>query len=403
MFDDKKFWKERASKRSKDLGRYLRYIFNGHLVIVLFFLLGTAAFYYQQWVQTLSGDFPVALLMAIFFGVILTFSPVYTFLSDADRIFLLPLENRLSTYFLRSGLLSIVFQSYILLLFLAAFMPLYVQVSGEGFQAFFQFFIVLLCLKGWNTAIGWKIQYYVQESVHLTDKLIRFCLNTAFAYLLFDQAGLQFLFLEGAIMALLYFYFAKQTRDKGLKWEFLIDQEEKRMTSFYRLANLFTDVPKLKDTVKRRKWLDFILGGLPYGQDKTYLHFYVLAFLRSGDYLGLFIRLTLIGGVALYLVSFGYGKILLVLVFLYLTGFQLLRLGNHYQNKLWVGIYPLKKELKNVAFQSLLMKILVSQALLFALLLLIKGDIMVSLASAVAGIVFSYVFVYYYNKKRFSS
>ena len=44
----------------------------------------------------------------------------------------------------------------------------------------------------------------------------------------------------------------------GLKWDLLIAQEEKRMASFYRLANLFTDVPKLKDTVKRRKWLDII-------------------------------------------------------------------------------------------------------------------------------------------------
>ncbi|PAF11597.1 hypothetical protein CHH61_26455, partial [Shouchella clausii] len=69
---------------------------------------------------------------------------------------------------------------------------------------------------------------------------------------------------------LLYLFFTMKSRDKGLKWEYLIDQEERRMTSFYRLANMFTDVPKLKDRVKRRKWLDWLLSGIPFKQDATF-------------------------------------------------------------------------------------------------------------------------------------
>ena len=37
MFDEKKLWSQRAGLRAKDLGRYLRYIFNGHLVVVMLF------------------------------------------------------------------------------------------------------------------------------------------------------------------------------------------------------------------------------------------------------------------------------------------------------------------------------------------------------------------------------
>ena len=44
MFDDKKLWKDRAGRRAKDLGSYLRYIFNRHLVIVLLFLIGQRHF-----------------------------------------------------------------------------------------------------------------------------------------------------------------------------------------------------------------------------------------------------------------------------------------------------------------------------------------------------------------------
>ena len=59
--------------------------------------------------------------------------------------------------------------------------------------------------------------------------------------------------IAAAIFFGLYVYYKQQTKEKGLKWEFLIEQDESRMTSFYRLANLFTDVPKLKNQVKTEK------------------------------------------------------------------------------------------------------------------------------------------------------
>ena len=102
MFDAKKLWKDRASGRMKDLGRYLKYIFNGHLMIVLLFLIGTAAFYYQLWIKTLSTVFPAEILIAVVVGIFVTSSPVNTFLVEADQVFLLPLEDKLKGFFLRS-------------------------------------------------------------------------------------------------------------------------------------------------------------------------------------------------------------------------------------------------------------------------------------------------------------
>lgn len=403
MFNDKKLWKERAGRRSKDMSRYLRYIFNGHLVIVLFFLLGTAAWYYQGWVQTLSGDFPAEVIMAVVFGFVLTYSPVYTFLLEADRIFLLPVETKMKDYFFRSTIVSIAFQSYILLLVLAAFMPLYAKVSGQGFGSFLMFFVILLAIKGWNVFVNWQIQFFLQPSVHLSDKIVRFAINVIFTYLLFVKASWIFLAIMGLIMVLFYVYFRKQTVDKSLKWESLIDHEEKRMTSFYRFANLFTDVPQLKDSVKRRKWLDFIVNRIPYSQERAFQHLFLLAFLRSGDFLGLFIRLTIIGGGAVYLISFQYGQIALTLLFLYLTGFQLLPLWNHYNNKIWLELYPLKTTQKKKAFQSLLFKLMIIQSVLFAVIMLLKSAYLISLLALSAGVLFSIFFVYFYNNKRLFS
>ncbi|MBO0961341.1 ABC transporter permease [Neobacillus sp. MM2021_6] len=400
MFDEKKLWRDRAGGRMKDIGRYLRYIFNGHLVIVLLFLIGTGAFYYQKWLETLSTAFPAEIILAVIMGFFITYSPVYNFLLEADNVFLLPLEEKLKGYFIRSGVASFVFQGYILLMVLAVLMPMYAHVSESGFHSFIPFLSVLLIAKVWNLAVSWKIHYYVEVSVHRWDMVVRYFLNVAFSYLLFKQANLVILLVMALIMGFYYYSFLVRTRKMGLKWDQLINHEEKRMASFYRLANMFTDVPKLKDTVKRRKWLDLFISKIPFSQEKTYLFLFSRTFLRSSDYLGLFIRLTVIGALAIYFISFGFGQILIGVLFLYLTGFQLLPLWNHHQNKLWVDIYPVAPKFKAASFHFLLMAILTVQAIIFALFILVKGEIMISLLALLAGLAFSYLFIYFYGKNR---
>lgn len=400
MFDEKKLWKDRSVHRLKEFGVYLRYILNGHLVVVLLFLIGTAAFYYQNWISSLSPDFPAAMIIAVILGVLLTHSPVYTFLLEADQVFLIPLEMRLKGYFLRSGLISLVFQGYILLMALAIVMPMYAHVSANGFKSFFIFFIILLVIKGWNIAVNWRIHYYVQPSVYTWDMFVRFFINVLFTFLLFKHAHILFLIIFAFIMALYYRSFYTRTKKMGLKWDLLITQEEKRMASFYRLANLFTDVPKLKDTVKRRKWLDWLINRISFSQDKTYDYLFARTFLRSSDYLGLFIRLTLIGAAALYFISFGPGQIVLSLLFIYLTGFQLLPLWNHHQNKLWIDLYPVAQIHKTTAFHSLLLRILIVQSSIFTVVILFKGEWVFSLLIFLSGLLFSFLFVNVYSKKR---
>lgn len=400
MFDEKALWKERLGRTSKELGKYLRYIFNGHIVIVMVFLIGTAAYYYQEWVKTLSPDFPVSIIMAIILSLLLTYSPIYTMLMEADRIFLLPVETRLKNYFQSSIFLSFVVQVYVLILGLAVFMPMYAAINHGSYKPFFVFLLMLCLVKFANMLIRWRVQFFVETRVHKVDSIIRYSVNGVFLYLLFSNANIWFLVPVAFIYAVLYYYYRAQTKLKGLKWEFLIDQEERRMMSFYRLANLFTDVPKLRDRVKRRKWLDWITSFLPFRHEEVYKHLYVHTFIRGGDYLGLFIRLTVIGMLCLYFLAFGYGQILFVLLFLFLTGFQLLPLWNHHQNKIWIQLYPVDDHLRVKSFQQLLASILSVQSVLLSIPLMIKGEWMIALASIVVGVIFSYLFVFGYSKNK---
>ncbi|GAM15047.1 ABC transporter permease [Mesobacillus selenatarsenatis] len=403
MFNPQHLWKERFGTFSKETGSYLRYIFNGHLVIVVLFLLGTAAFYYQEWIETLQPDFPAAWIIALVLAVVLTYSPIQTFLTEADKIFLLPLETRLDDYFRKSITFSLSLQSYLLLLLLAVLMPLHVKIHGADFKSFFILLIALILIKWINILIRWNVQYFIEKNVKLTDSIIRFCINVVLLYFIFSGAQLFFAAVPAAVLIMLYFYYKKQTKDKGLKWEQLIEDEERRMNAFYRVANMFTDVPKLRDRTKRRKWLDWLVNIIPYKQDLAFSHLYLRTFARSGDYFGLLVRLTLIGGAALYFLSYGPGQILFALLFMYLTGFQLLPLWNHHQNKLWVGLYPVPENSRKKSFTSLLLGIMIFQAAVFAGTVFIKGELILGAIVLASGIAFSLFFVYFYSQSKLKS
>ncbi|WP_141433128.1 ABC transporter permease [Bacillus sp. 03113] len=403
MFNDKNLWKERVNRTRKELGSYLRYILNGHFVIVVVFLLGTASFYYQAWIKTLSANFPAAILLAFLLAFLMTYSPVYTFFVEADLIFLLPLEHKLTSYIRRSLFISFILQAYVVMIGLAVMMPIYAQVNEAKFSPFFYFLFILFLVKWLNLFIRWHIQYYVDIRVHRIDIAVRYCLNFSLLYLLFSNAHLVFIIGLIGLLAVLSLYFKNKSMHKGLKWEFLIEAESRRLNAFYRLANLFTDVPKLRDRVKRRKWLDGFIQWITYQQYNTYLHLYVRSFFRAGDYFGLFLRLTVIGIAALYFISFGAGQVLFVILFMYLTGFQLLPLWRHYDNKVWIELYPIEKTIKEKSFKKLLSFLLVIQAFVLSCVLLFKGDVLLSVISLLSGAVFTYVFVYVYLPKKIRS
>jgi ABC-2 type transport system permease protein len=348
----------------------------------------------------LSADFPAAWLMALILALVLAYSPIQTFLTEADKIFLLPLETKLSIYFKRSIWFSTALQSYVLLLVLAVLMPLHVKINDADFKSFFGLLLLLVFVKWLNIMIRWKVQYNIEASLKMIDSIVRFSINAVLLYFVFSGANLIFQAVPAMILVLLYVYYQSQTKEKGLKWEQLIEDEERRMNAFYRVANLFTDVPKLRDRIKRRIWLDWLINFIPYRQDLSYSHLYLRTFFRSGDYFGLLIRLTAIGGAALYFFTYGPGQIVMALLFIYLTGFQLLPLWNHHGNKLWVSLYPVVEKDKKRSFTTLFVIILGFQSVVFSAIVLVKGEYMLSALLLAIGLAFSWFFVYFYSQRR---
>ncbi|MCA1056467.1 ABC transporter permease [Rossellomorea aquimaris] len=392
-------WKKRILEYNQELQKYLKYMFNDHLLFVLIFALGGAAFTYNQWVKTLDPTFPAAYIMAALLGLVLAWSPVYTFLKEADAVFLIPLENRLSSYFRKNIWISFLFQSYIQLLILAAMMPMYVAVSGNGFNRFFPLLGLVLGLKVWNLYVRWYILRFQEREVHFIDSSIRFLLTGTLLLLVLSDAHLLMVVAVAIVMAGYLLYFYQTAKRKNIKWDLLIHLEEQRMLLFYRLANMFTDVPKLKGKVYRRKWLDFLVK-TAFSQGDTYRHLYLRSLVRTSEYSGLYLRLTLIGAVVIYANQSLVISIMTALLFLYLTGFQLIPLYKRFDYKIWVLIYPLSTELKTTSFKKILLQSMFVQSVFFALPFLIKGMWMESAIELLCGFIFSVLFSQFYSTRR---
>jgi ABC-2 type transport system permease protein len=402
MMNDQTLWKKRFLENMNETKRYVRYMANDHLLFVLIFSIGGAAFYYQKWVDALPADYPFEIWMALILSVFLTKGHIRTFLKRPDMVFLLPMEEKMTTYFSRSILYSFIIQSYMLLVVIAALAPLYFHFE-QSVRSYIVLFFIILAIKYWNIHVSWKYVKLANNKSLLLNALIRFIYNFAIVYVIMAKMSLFILFALLACMVGWNVYLHKNTKKKGIPWELLIQLEEKKMTGFYRLANLFIDVPHVKQQVKRRKWLDVFVRWIPFSNSSTFTYLFIRTFFRSDDFLGLYVRLLVIGGSLIYYIPINNGKLFALMLFLYLTGIQLLSLWRHHSLKIWLNLYPVSKEKRKQSFLRILTLLLIVESVLFSVVILVSVNPIQFIFAFSIGVIFSLLFVYFYINRRLFS
>ncbi|MEC1605216.1 ABC transporter permease [Bacillus halotolerans] len=360
-------WQSRLQEHIKETRMYMKYMLNDHLVIVLIFFIAGAASWYSKWVRDIPAHFPSFWVMAVLFSLVLTGSYVRTLLKEADLVFLLPLEAKMEPYLRQAFVYSYVSQLFPLIALSLVAMPLYFAVTpGASLLSYAAVFVQLLLLKAWNQALEWRMTFQNDRSMKQMDLVIRFAANTLVLYFVFQSVYVYALVIY-IIMAALYLYVSSAAKGKTFKWESHIEYELRRKQRFYRIANLFTDVPHLKKQAKRRAYLDFLLRFVPFEQRKTFAYMFARAFLRSSDYLGIQVRLTVIFALIIMYASASPMIAGILTVFtVFITGIQLLPLFGHFDHLALQELYPVKKEAKLKSYFSLLKTALSVQALLMA-------------------------------------
>ncbi len=388
-------WNSRAKDYWNNAIRYLRLIGNSGFLFTLYLLIIIGGYYYSLFLQWLPEWFPVAIMLAIVVSFYLTRSPVRTFVKEGDLVFLLPLEQKLGGYFIKSIAYSFLFQSFFLLLGFIVIGPLYFErISGD--RRLFWFTIgLLLLVKLWNLFSSWYEQRFSTDIERNTHVMLRFIVNFSFTYLLFMQAAFIFLVIIGALyICLILFYYLHIPKRYSIKWERLLKVEEKMVAMFYRIANLFTDVPRFKSKVKKRPIVLKLINFLPYNKKAPFQFLYLKSFVRSNDYFGVYIRLILIAAIMLTVIPDGIIRLLVFILFLYMSGLQLSTLWHHYDTKVWVELYPLSKEKRMDSFSYIVSMLLIVKSIILCFFLFIIGSGLTSIIFVFIGIGFSYIYGY---------
>ncbi|PBB04610.1 MULTISPECIES: ABC transporter permease [Salimicrobium] len=402
MIDARRFWKERMREHTKELSRYTRYIFNGHIAVVMFFLLSAGAYFYQQWLQTVPEDFPAGLIVALVFASITTYSPIRTMIKEPDLVFLLPAEFELKDYFRFSLYYSYVVQLYVIFLAGAALGPLYFTVYPElGTDHYLAIILLMLVVKAGVMQSNWWMLQERQPSVRIGYQAAVWTVSAVVFYsaavdaLLFVIPGLVLL------AGLIVYAFRMSKQKAGLAWDLLLEKDQGRMRVFYRLANMFTDVPHLKSRVKRRRLIVKLLTArIPFSGNTTYTYLYRITFARSGDYSGMYIRLVAIGALAVWFIPNMWVSVIFGLLFLYLSGFQMMTLWQHHRTIAWLDIYPVSFEQRKEELIRFLRQLLFFQTLIFVVVFAVQMMWAGTLLMAFGGLLFSRLFTETFVRKR---
>lgn len=362
----KELFATRLQQHQKQMMRYLRYVFNDHFVLACTFLLGGVGLYYSDLVKTLPANFlPGKLLILIVLVGLLHVGTFVSLTKPADQVFLLPKEAQMQDFLKRAFRYSLIFPFAVLVLGAGFLMPLYVVSTGQAYWAFFPLVLLLWSLK---VAFLYLRRYQLVQNPWLASRSYPSWLLACGILLAVALWFSPWLSLVGALLLVVVFreFLVKRVK-QPLAWEKMIATENRRLQRIYRFINLFTDVPQIATSVKRRKYFDGILALIPKDQKHSYLYLFTHRLLRGSDFGGLYGRLLVLGSVLLYFVTERWFSIALGCLFLYLIGFQLVPLFNQFQYMLMTQLYPLPTKQKERALQQLLVGLLLFAGVVFTL------------------------------------
>jgi len=299
----REIWGSRFVHYITELQKYLKYVFTGHLAIVLVFTIGAGGYTYSEWLKAVPAEFPAALLTAIILGLALAYSPPVTLLKPADTVYFLPLEQKLVSYMKRS--LSWSFYSQLPLPFILYIVALpLLSATGTGSKMeYIGIAIAMLLIKRVFIESEYNFRHALDGKGIWLDRAVRFSLAGSIIYIGLTGSPL-ILPVIGVLIAIYNSYWRKKRMLKPFPYDHFISLEQNRMMRFYRFANYFTDVPHLKGSVSRRAWLGFAMGSPNFNNPVAQTYLIRRTFIRTDDIFWLWARLTALSALGAIFIPF---------------------------------------------------------------------------------------------------
>ncbi|WP_062197513.1 ABC transporter permease [Massilibacterium senegalense] len=402
MINVKELWKKRFDETRQEISSYARLMFNDHFMIVILFMLIAGAYLYQQSLDKMSPSFPSSIVIAVILGLVMVITPIYTMLKEPDLVFRWPQSHHMQPYFNRTLLVVSSIQSFIVIVVSFMLLPLYLASELGSKNQFFLLLAVLLAMKIFNVYWTWVWKRVYDVTLHRIELFFRLLIHIVLLYVIIEKNFVQGMMLWGIVAVILTVsYYGMIVKKHSLKWELLIEEQKTGMLRFYKAANQFTDVQKLAMQVRPRRYMTWVLKNVPFQQPYTYLYMYTRAFLRAGDYFGMYIRLTVLAFIIASFTNQFYFLLGILIATVYLIGYQLIPLYRHYDHSMMVQLYPVKEEDKKIAYINFILMLLIIETILYSALVWIFTKSWVDAANILFfASMFSFWFAFKYIKKR---
>lgn len=344
-------FKQRRATHLTRMMKYLRLVFNDQFTIAIMFFVGGLGYWYSGFLKSLEFAWWEKFIgMALMIGL-LQAGRLATLLKPADKVFLMAQEVNMERYLKKGFWHSMWLAQFMQVIGLIVMLPfLQVAFQASFIQALWLFptFIVFKAL----------ILYDQMQSYYSQHNLI--WLKIVLPLITFALFGVRLDMAWAFVFVLLAAAGRMIVRDKFWQgmfaWNQAIEDEASRQLSIYRFFNLFTDVPLIQGKTKRRAWLDGWFNRLPKNKDNVYTNLYWRGLLRGDEYFGLMVRLTVIGGIAAYFVHDKFVTPLILVLIVYLIGFQLLPLYDNYDEIVFTRLYPTDAKMRQKNFNGVLVR-----------------------------------------------
>lgn len=334
----KSIFKNRQQTNFKKNSKYLPYVFNDHFILIVIILIGYLAYLYANNLKIILQIKPFILQVLIIF---LLFFELHsfkfvTYLEKPDQNFLLPIINHINDSFVFATVYSL-----ILPVFTFTFTAIILTPILHGIKSSFNFLSILILIFG-LTILQWAIFICFQQKIYgkIKDKGFLICKEIILVCtlaLIFLPCDWLFLLITLTEVILLKCYDHLKP-NSILQINIAISEEEKRQSRILRLFSLFIDLPNKQIPVKRRKYLDFFKKF-----NSNLQNLFLLTFLRSGNYLGLFLRILIINYIVNFFVKDFIIAIVINFTLLYLLLFQLIPIYQQTIDNIYINIFPIAK------------------------------------------------------------
>lgn len=347
----KTFYQERHKRHQAQMMKYLKFVFNDHFVIMAFFLVGGIGLYYSNLIKSLPHPFPQGRwIVAVICLLLLSVGKLATLLKEADQIFLLPKESQLATYLQQAIGSSRLLAYGVQIVGVAAVMPLFVIATNQSFKMYFILLFMMLLLKEASLWLQ-AIQLYQNYPRWL---LLFYWGLSAVTIVIGVFQPLIGLIVAVVVVSCLVLLYRRYSYSHLFNWQDAIKREDNRLMRIYKFINLFTDVPEVKMTVKRRRYLDWVFQSITKDQRHTYDYLFWRHYIRSNEYSGLTLRLVIIGVLIVLFNDNFYLSLVIALLFVYLLIFQMIPLAQQFSYMVLQHLYPIDSTVKQKSLQRLL-------------------------------------------------